>query len=86
MLLTSGVFDDNDDELQLWLQEISRTSSEMQADVLAFVEKALALLQRNPYDYLEQVAERGGHVDTPEAELEVSSQATTDAIVDGMLF
>ena len=81
-----GIFDENEEELSIWLDSLILVPTEARQETLDFVERIIATVLRDPYEYAEQVLhlvsdameERSCH-----GNLETASIVTTDDMIDG---
>lgn len=86
LLMGMGIFDENEEELSIWLDSLVSVPSEAHEQTLNFVERIIATVLRDPYEYAEQVLhlvseateERSCH-----GNLETASIVTTDDMIDG---
>ncbi|XP_013390807.1 nucleolar pre-ribosomal-associated protein 1, partial [Lingula anatina] len=57
MLVNTGLFEDNEAELKLWLKRLETTPVNNQISVLTFLEKTALTLLSNPYPYADRIIE-----------------------------
>ena len=81
-----GIFDENKEELEIWLESLVCVPGDWREETLDFVERIIATVLHDPYEYAEQVLhlvsdameERSSH-----GNQETASIVTTDDMIDG---
>ena len=81
-----GLFDENEEELSIWLDSLVCVAVEGRGETLAFIERMIATALRDPYEYSEQVLQVMSdalEVTSSHGNVETASIVTTDDMVDG---